>query len=249
MLPILQVGPVGIQIPGLVLIAGLWLGLSLAERHAHRYGIKPALLNNLVFIALIAGVIGARFAYVASYPEAFSANPPSVFSLNPGLLDPIGGIAAGLISALIYGQRKKIPARPALDAITPLLAVMLVAFGLTNLASGNGFGAPTSVPWGIDLWGARRHPTQIYETLMAGIILAAIWPKGKTSQEYIPGRSFLIFIALSAAARLFLESFRGDSILLAYGLRSAQLAAWIVLATSLWGLSQQSEEIESSQGD
>lgn len=245
MLPVMQVGPVGIQVPGLVLIAGLWLGLSLMEQHAHHYGIKSPVLNNLVIIALITGVIGARLTYVASYPAAFSANPPNVFSLNPGLLDPIGGVAVGFVSALIYGQRKKIPFWPALDAITPLLAVMLVSFGLTNLASGNSFGAPTDLPWGIYLWGAHRHPTQIYETLAAITILAMIWPKGETGQKYIPGRSFLIFISLSATARLFLEAFRGDSILLAYGLRTAQLAAWIVLAVSLWGLSQRVIELEN----
>jgi prolipoprotein diacylglyceryltransferase len=47
---------------------------------------------------------------------------------------------------------------------------------------------------------------------------------------------FLSFVASSALARLFLEAFRGDSLLLAGGLRAAQVEAWIILAASLYGL-------------
>jgi prolipoprotein diacylglyceryltransferase len=51
-----------------------------------------------------------------------------------------------------------------------------------------------------------------------------------------PGVTFLAFLALSAVLRLFLEAYRGDSLLLVNGIRSAQVLAWLVLTTSLWGL-------------
>ena len=53
MLPILQVGPLAIQAPGLILLLGLWLGLALAERTAHYWGVPGKTLYNLAFMALI----------------------------------------------------------------------------------------------------------------------------------------------------------------------------------------------------
>jgi prolipoprotein diacylglyceryltransferase len=49
-----------------------------------------------------------------------------------------------------------------------------------------------------------------------------------------PGITFLTFAALTAASRLFLEAFRGDSTLIFGGLRVAQVVAWIVLALALF---------------
>lgn len=235
MLPILQIGPLAIQMPGLVILAGIWVGLSLSERQAPRSGTNANDLYNLAFIGLISGLIGARLAYIARYPAAFTSNLLSMISLNPGLLDPWGGTAFGMILALIYGQRKKMRLWGTLDALTPALAVFMIALGLSHLASGNAFGNPTSLPWGIDLWGARRQPTQIYEIILAAIIFWIIWSNRGKVDSRLPGEYFLAFTAMSAAARLLLEGFRGDSALIG-SIRSAQVAAWLVLAASLWGL-------------
>ncbi len=238
MLPILQLGPLAIQTPGLILLLGLWLSLTLAEKHAHRHGIPSEWLYNLAFTALLAGIVGARFAYAARYTSAFVASPVSLISLNPGLLDPVGGVAIGVIAALIYGQRKQLPLWPTLDALTPIFMGLAVALSLANLASGNGFGAETHLPWGIDLWGAKRHPAQIYETFAALLILIFLWPnRGALARRVtIPGTIFVLFFTLSAAARVFLEAFRGDSATLPNGWRIAQVLAWIVFAVGLWGL-------------
>jgi prolipoprotein diacylglyceryltransferase len=236
MLPILNVGPLAISLPGLIVLLGLWLGLSLAERHAARFGVKTSQLYNLAIVTLVAGMIGARLAYVIRYPQAFGDSPLSILSPNYSLLDPWGGLALGLIAALIYAQRASLPFWPALDALTPMLAVMAIAVSLAQLSAGTAFGAPTTLPWGVELWGARRHPTQIYQALVAGLILAYLWPGRAGWMGRTPGRYFLTFLALSAGARLFLEAFRGDSELLPGGLRQAQALAWLVLAASLWGL-------------
>ncbi len=236
MLPILQIGPLAVQIPGLVLLGGLWLGLSLAERHAAGRGVNSNKLYNLVFVLLIAGIAGARLAYVLRYPAAFTGDWLSVISLNPGLLDPWAGLAAGIIGALIYAQRAEMPLLPTLDALTPALAVTFIAMHLADLASGAAFGSPTGLPWGIELWGMRRHPTQIYAALAAGLILFALWPSRKAFLSWVPARYFLTFAALTALARLVTEAFRGDSLTLPGGFRLVQVGAWLVLALSLWGL-------------
>lgn len=238
MLPILQVGPLALQTPGLILILGLWLGLNLAEKNASRHGLHPDFLYNLIFTTLIAGILGARLAYAARYSSAFIASPASLLSPNPGLLDPFGGIVVGVLAAIIYGQRKKLAFWPTLDALTPTLMILTIATPLANLASGNAFGTETSLPWGIELWGAKRHPVQLYEALAASGILILLWPARGALTKCVttPGAIFTLFVALSAGAHLFLEAFRGDSATLPNGWRVAQILAWFILAASLWFL-------------
>ncbi|GAF67221.1 unnamed protein product [marine sediment metagenome] len=233
MLPTLQLGPLALQVPGLVLLAGLWLGLTLSERRARRIGENPGDLFNLVFIALIAGIIGARLSYAITYPSAFAANPLSLLSINPGLFDPLAGVFIGICAAAIYIYRKQLPFWSTLDALTPFFAVLAVAQGIAHFAAGSAFGTPTDLPWGINLWGATRHPTQIYEILLAAIILLAVYLIDKSQLGQTSGFTFLSFIALSSAARLFSEAFRGDSTLIGNGFRSAQIISWLVLATCL----------------
>jgi len=233
MFPILHVGPLAIQVPGLLLLIGLWLGLSLAERFSPHREIQPNVLFNLVFIGLIAGIVGARFAYVFRFPEIFTNNPISVLSLNPGLLDPLAGSLSAIFLALIYIQRKSLPFWSAMDVLTPIIAVLGVAIGLSHLASGSQFGRLTDLPWGIDLWGAKRHPTQFYETLSAGIILAIFWPLRDPWKIALPGKYFLSFMALSASATIFLQAFHADSTVTSNGFRIVQIISWLILALSL----------------
>ncbi len=233
MLPTLQIGPLAIQLPGLILIASLWLGLTLAEKYSHQFGIQLNDLYNLSLIAIVTGIIGARLSYVLRFPTAFTASPISLISLNPGLLDPAGGFVVGLIAALIYGQRKSLPLLPTLDAIMPMLAVLNIGISLANLASGKGFGVPTNLPWGIELWGTRRHPTQIYNAIAALVILILFWPDRGFLRSGISGVTFFAFTACAAGARLVLDAYRADSPLTAGGLHIPQVIAWLTLAFSL----------------
>lgn len=245
MLPILQIGPLALQMPGLFWIVGIWLGLTLAERYAPQRGVPANALYNLVFIVLAAGLAGARLGAILRYPSAFASNPLSVLSLNPGLLDMWAGAFTALVAALAYGQRKGLKLWPTLDALTPLLAALAIASGLAHIASGAAFGKLTQLPWGIELWGARRHPSQIYESLAAALILFVLWPGRKTWREASPGVYCLTFLALSTLERLLLEAYRGDSTLILGGMRQAQVIAWLVLAGCLIGLYR----IVTSRGD
>lgn len=238
MFPILQIGPLALPAPGMFLLIGIWTGLTISERLAPRFKANPNHLYNLVFVTLISGVLGARFSFILQNLQAFLENPLNMFSLNPALLDPVGGIAVGLVAALIYGNRKQISWLPTLDAITPLLSIMLIALGLANLASGNAFGSETNLLWGINLWGATRHPTQIYQSIAGSIILVIIWPRKSVTElvPRVPGETWWLFLALISAAWMIIETFRGDSVVLPGGVRTTQIIAWSILAVSLWGL-------------
>jgi phosphatidylglycerol:prolipoprotein diacylglycerol transferase len=212
---------------------------------------NPNDVNNIVFVGLISGVLGARISFVIQNLDVFLSSLLNIFSLNPGLLDPVGGMAVALISVLIFGNYKNICWWQTLDATTPFLCVLWIAFGLSNLASGNAFGSETSLPWGIEIWGAVRHPTQIYQILAGGIILAIIWPRTENSQveNRVSGETFFGFMALSAGAWLIIEAFRGDSILLSNGIRAAQIVAWIILALSMWVINKLNRSVIQQDAD
>ncbi len=234
MFPILQLGPLAIQLPGLFLLLGVWIGVTLAERAAPNHGVAPADLTNLIFLGLVAGLIGARLGYALRYVDVYLASPLSLLALTPVTLAPAEGAAVGVIASLIYGQRRELRLWPTLDSLAPGLAVVGVAQGLAHLASGDAFGAPASLPWAVNLWGASRHPSQVYEILAAAGILAFVLRLDM--RRGFPGLRFSAFTALTAGARLFLEAFRGDSVIVLGALRQAQLVALGVLLLSLVGM-------------
>lgn len=236
MLPILQIGPLALPVPALIVLLGFWIGLELAERHAGIFGVDSGRLYNTTLAAVIGGILGARISYAAGAPEAFLQSPLSLLALTPQMLNATGGVLVGLAVALVFLRAQHIALWPALDALTTLFSVLAVTIALSNLASGSGFGSPTSLPWAVELWGEQRHPTQIYEGLAALIIGAVLWPGARAAAYSIhrPGFRLWLFLALSAGAQLILETYRGDSTLLLNSFRAAQAAAWFILAVSLW---------------
>ena len=234
MFPILQLGPVALRLPGLFILAGVWVGTWWIDREAPRHKVSAADLNSLVLYGLIAGIVGARLAYALRYLAIYAEDPLSLLSLNLSTLAPNEGILIGLAVVLVLGQRRHIPLWPALDALTPGLAVFAAFFGIAHLSSGDAFGAPTSVPWSIELWGALRHPTQAYEIILAALAFAAILRLRRI--EAYPGFLFLSWLAMAAASRLLLEAFRGDSVIVFGALRAVQLTSLAVLAAALAGL-------------
>lgn len=254
MLRVLNVGPLAVPVPEMLTLLGFWIGLELAEKHAHRYRIDPARLYNLVFAGILAGLIGARLVYAARSPGAFVENPLNLLALSPQMLNPLGGLAFAILGAGAYALKARMPLWSTLDALTSLFSALFVTFGLANFALGAGFGAPADLPWAIDLWGERRHPTQVYETITALLIAAAVWPGSRVSRisehpgvngwnpSARPGMRFWVFAALTAAGRLVLESYRGDSTLVIGLFRQAQLIAWVALALGLWQIGRRLAE-------
>lgn len=234
MFPILQLGPLAIQAAGLFLLAGVWIATSLAEKEAPRRGVSESVLSNLILLGLFAGIIGARLWYALRFFDIYAENPLSLFSLNPSTLALEEGVLTGLLVAWIYGQRKGLPFWPTLDTLTPGLAFFGIALGFSHLASGDAFGAPSTAPWAIELWGEYRQPTQFYEIFVAALVFVAVMRI--KNWESFPGFTFLLWIAMAAGSRLFLETFRGDSVIIFGSVRSAQVVSLILLVTALVGL-------------
>jgi phosphatidylglycerol---prolipoprotein diacylglyceryl transferase len=211
----------------ILLVIATWVGLSLAEKHAERHGISKNDLGNITFYAIIAFILGGRISFVLQNIPAFIKSPFGIISINPDIFDPLGAMAVAIIIAFIYGQRRGLFLWNALDALTPFFVILAIGIGLSHLAAGTAFGKETDLAWGINLWNATRHPTQIYETLASLLILGLVWFQ---KQNPRPGILFLTYAALTAGTQLFIQAFRGDSTLVFNGLRQEQVIAWVALA-------------------
>jgi len=214
----------------ILVFAAVWLGLTLAEKRVSRHGILKEVFDNLVYYSILAYALGGRILFVLEHLQVFINSPLSIFSPNIDLFDPLGALATAILVGVVYGQRQKLPFWATLDALTPLFATLAIGLHLSHLAAGTAFGRPTALPWGMELWNAIRHPTQVYELIASIFIFAFLWLRKPGS---LAGFDFLCFTALTAGSRLILEAFRGDSSLIFNGIRSAQVAAWFILAAAL----------------
>ncbi len=142
------------------------------------------------------------------------------------------GVLGGLVAMWFYARRKHLPWRPTLDALGLGLATMALFVGIAHVFSGDAYGMPTQLPWGIELWGAKRHPTQFYEVLLTLAVLA--WIGERARKAVGDGTLFLEAVGLLAVVRLFVEAFRGDSVTLPGGSRAAQVAALAMMLVVLW---------------
>lgn len=233
MFPILQLGPLTLPVPRLVLVLGLALGYGVTERAAPRVGLPRHVAGDGLFWSLIAGLAGARVMYVLRFPQAFQASPWSVLSPNPGLLDPVGGmVAAGLLLAW-WGYRHRIPLARLADAMVPFLAIMQAAVALAHAARGTFYGMPTDLPWGVTFLGIKRHPTALYWFALA---LLVAWDAERRLRRpsHPPGAVFWPFFTLSVLAYIFVEGLRGDAAVLANGLRIGHLVGLPLLALGFW---------------
>lgn len=162
MFPIINVGPFAIQASGFILIAALFVGLWITGYFSKNLGTNGELIENSILLGLIVGLISARAGFVLQNPTALTGSPLAIFSLTPSMLDAGFGIFVGMVTAFIFGQKKHLPLWPTLDTLTPLLILLFAGIHLSHFANGNGYGLPTDLPWGIQLWNETRHPVNLY---------------------------------------------------------------------------------------
>ena len=234
MFPALNILGVTVQTYPFVLVLASAAGLWLSERTARRLGLDADAVNSLGFYALLATVLGARLAYVVTHWSAYRDAMLSIFSLTPTALSWPGGVPIGCLVASVYWRRQQLPVGATLDALAPGLAVALAVERLGAFLSGNSLGRPTTLPWGVYLWDQVRHPVQLYEMVALLLILGVLlWHRARRP---FAGHSFVLFVALYAGARLFLEAFRAQTPLFAGGVRAIQVGALVTMMGAVWYL-------------
>lgn len=239
MLPILQLGPLSIRTPGLALLAGLWLSLELASRAGTKRGIDADRLYNFGFLVVVAGILAARLGFVLANLGLYTRITPwtrtlgAVFALSPGTEIVWAGVLGAAAVAAFLIWRWELPPAQLADSVAPAAAILALSVGLAALLRGDMLGLPTTLPWGIPLSGARRHPTQAYFMLGAAAALLLALKLGRVPSAQPPGTVAQWLIAMLCLTVLLVDPLRADSAVIGPGLRVPSLVALGILIADL----------------
>ena len=133
----------------------------------------------VIICAMVGVIIGGRLGYVLAYNGPFyAAHPLEVLNFANGGMSFHGGVVGALFAGIVAAKIVKMPYLSLLD-----VAIIGVPIGLffgrcANFVNGELWGAPTDLPWGVVFGGSAgmvpRHPSQLYEALLEGVVLFAI---------------------------------------------------------------------------
>jgi phosphatidylglycerol:prolipoprotein diacylglycerol transferase len=227
MYPVLSLGPLVIPTAGLVYIIGAWVTLSVVERAARALDLDAESTYGVAAVAVAAGFIGARLVFVALHWTAYRENLSGiVWPLTSGY-SLWGGLFFALAAAFFYGRRKQLAIASTLDALAPGLLAGFLVISLADFLGGPGYGTITALPFGIDVFGIRRHPVQLYEILV-GVAALLTWGWSLRRRKF-DGQLFLLTIAVYSGGRLFVDAFRANAWLTPGGFHIFQIISLVVL--------------------
>lgn len=208
-----SIGPFPVRWYGIAYIVGIlggwWLGRMRARRSAmnnHPNPWKPDEVDSLIICAAVGMVFGARLGYILFYDFAYYIKEPfSIFRLWEGGMSFHGGLIGIVLGVLWFARKTRRTFFQVGDFIAPLVPLGLLAGRLANFINGELWGSVTSMPWGVVFKGAGglpRHPSQLYEAALEGLVLGIIlWvystkPRaaGKVSGLFLMGYGCFRFI-------------------------------------------------------
>jgi phosphatidylglycerol:prolipoprotein diacylglycerol transferase len=177
-------------------------GAPMARRHA----------DDLVFYAALGIILGGRIGYVLFYNLSYYLqHPVDILKLWDGGMSFHGGVIGTTLGILYLARKEKLPWLRIHDYVACCVPFGLFFGRLANFVNHELWGAPTNVPWAVrfpeltatgeTILGPPRHPSQLYEAGLEGLVLFAIlwWMFWKTDARYQPGKlvgAFLFFYGL-----------------------------------------------------
>ncbi len=176
----LSLGPLSIRWYGLAYLVGFVLAGVVMYRTAQHWKLNVTLDDVLNLMAGISfGVIvGARLFYVIFYGAGYYvAHPLDAFALSQGGMSFHGGLVGAVIGGSIVCKASGLSI-PTICDLGVIGAPLGLFFGrCANFINGELWGKPTNLPWGVmfETGGAvYRHPSQLYEALLEGLLMFAI---------------------------------------------------------------------------
>ncbi len=192
-IPIPYVGSIPIRWYGLAYLAGLvlgWLymrGLLRNERlWAGKPPMQPMQTDDFLLWATLGTVIGGRLGFILFYePSIFIANPLKVFAVAEGGMAFHGGLLGVGIAIYLFARINRIPMLSLMDLTAAAVPFGLFFGRIANFINGEIYGRLSDVAWAVDFpvrvllnedkpFSGPRHPTQIYEAFMEGILMFAL---------------------------------------------------------------------------
>lgn len=192
---------------GVFLLLGFFAAIAVAKRNAQaRVGLDPNQTLDLSLYAIIAGIICGRFGYILANVGQFLTDPVKMVTIwRDGGLVFYGALLGGLWLARVFAQRWNVSFGALLDAYAPGLVLGYAIAMIGALLHGLFAGKPTGVPWAIDLFLERRHPTQIYMLVASAAVLGIL--RAQREQALAPGTVFVLAVFLHGIARFVADFF------------------------------------------
>lgn len=174
----ISAGPITIYWYGLAYVVGALLTAVVMYRTQRRWGFDITIddLTSVVVGAVFGLIIGARLFYVVFYGDGYYwTHPLEIFATNEGGMSFHGGLVGGILGGIIVCRMYKLDAWTVADLAVIGAPLALCLGRCANFVNGELWGKPTDLPWGVVFGGTAgdmpRHPSQLYEAFLEGVVL------------------------------------------------------------------------------
>ena len=221
------------------ILIGWWLGkeiiLKKFKTTDFKFDIKE--FDNLITYLIISILIGGRIGYILFYNfEYYFSNPLDIIKIWEGGMSFHGALLGIIFATYWFSIKKNIPTFFLLDIIVCVAPIGIFFGRIANFINGELVGKITNVFWGVifpNIDNATRHPSQLYEAILEGIILFLLLMYfRKKSYLSKPGTISGLFLIFYSIFRFFIEFFRvpDEQIgYLAFNLSIGQVISFIFL--------------------
>ncbi len=175
---IFSIGPVALRWYGLMYLIGLVAALFIANKRAdNSQGVwSREQVSDLIFYGFLGVILGGRIGYVFFYQfEYFLSDPLYLIKIWQGGMSFHGGLLGVAVAAFIFARKTNKSFLAVGDFITPLVPIGLGMGRLGNFINAELWGRQTDVPWAMvfptDRLQLPRHPSQLYEFFLEGVVL------------------------------------------------------------------------------
>ena len=219
-----SLGPLVVRWYGLAYVLGFVCAAAIIYFVAKRWklGMSEDNLLTLMVCAIVGVVLGARIGYVLFYGDGYYlSHPLEILAFNQGGMSFHGGLVGLLIGGAVAARMTRIPFLTLAD-LGSIAAPIGLFFGrCANFVNGELWGAPTDGPLGVVFGGAAgmmpRHPSQLFEAVLEGIVIFCVLLALSRKRPPRPQGTFLgAFLVLYGIFRFLIEFVREPDVQLGY---------------------------------
>jgi len=204
----LELGPLAVRWYGLSYLAGIALAWALLHRRCGRGAAGDwtvEQVSDLVFYAALGAVLGGRLGYVLFYNfSEYLRNPLELLAVWRGGMSFHGGALGVIVALALFARRVRRPFLAVADFVLPAVPIGLFFGRLANFVNQELWGAPSNLPWAVlftapGAGGVPRHPSQLYEALLEGLLLFVVlnWLYARQPRRGVIAAIFLLGYGLS----------------------------------------------------
>ena len=196
------------------ILAGWWLGKKIIinrfKNIDHRFDLKE--FDDLITYIIISIIVGGRVGYIVFYNLGYYiSNPSDIIKVWEGGMSFHGALIGIILGTYIFSTRKKISSIFLLDIIACVAPIGIFFGRIANFINGELVGKVTNVPWGVifpafDMM--PRHPSQLYEAFLEGLVLFIILNIFIFRKSYRTGECSYLFLVAYGFFRMLSEIFR-----------------------------------------